>query len=284
MTTIKGNLNVDKAVTLDTTLDVTGDTSVTTFDSTGATSLATNGGAVNIASSGYMTTIKGNLNVDKAVTLDNNLTVSGILTVDGVSRAHVPRGVILMWYGTTSNIPSGWAICDGNQNTPDLRDRFIVGAGNSYTSQQTGGATQVTLQISELPSHSHYIDSEVNQGGSHSHEVEGNTNEKSVPHSHNIVHNELNAQVTWQQYPGNGVGIMVDTNYPPSGSTEGSRALKIAGHTQSNSIKHNHYINLDTEPGGSHNHEIKTNTNNSGGGNSHENLPPYYALYYIMKL
>ena len=96
--------------------------------------------------------------------------------------------------------------------------------------------------------------------------------------------NELNAQVTWQQYPGNGVGIMVDTNYPPSGSTEGSRALKIAGHTQSNSIKHNHYINLDTEPGGSHNHEIKTNTNNSGGGNSHENLPPYYALYYIMKL
>jgi len=80
MTTIKGTLNVDEAVTLDTTLDVTGDTSVSTFDSSGATSLATGGGAVDIASTGLMTTIKGTLNVDEAVTLDNNLS----LVSDGV--------------------------------------------------------------------------------------------------------------------------------------------------------------------------------------------------------
>merc|ERR1712196_477683 len=73
MTTIKGTLNVDEAVTLDTTLDVTGDTSVSTLDSSGATSLATGGGTVNIASSGKMTTIKGTLNVDEAVTLDTTL-------------------------------------------------------------------------------------------------------------------------------------------------------------------------------------------------------------------
>ena len=81
LTTIKGTLNVDEAVTLDTTLDVTGDTSVSTFDSSGATSLATGGGAVNIASSGQLTTIKGTLNVDEAVTLDSTLDVTGDTSV-----------------------------------------------------------------------------------------------------------------------------------------------------------------------------------------------------------
>ena len=66
MTTVKGTLNVDEAVTLDTTLDVTG-----------ATSLATGGGEVNISKSGVMTTVKGTLNVDEAVTLDNALDVTG---------------------------------------------------------------------------------------------------------------------------------------------------------------------------------------------------------------
>jgi len=81
MTTIKGTLNVDEAVTLDTTLDVTGDTSVSTFDSTGATSLATGGGVVDIASTGVMTTVKGTLNVDEAVTLDTTLDVTGDTSV-----------------------------------------------------------------------------------------------------------------------------------------------------------------------------------------------------------
>ena len=75
MTTVKGTLNVDEAVTLDGTLDVTGDASVSTFDSSGETSLATGGGIVNVASTGVMTTVKGTLNVDEAVTLDGTLDV-----------------------------------------------------------------------------------------------------------------------------------------------------------------------------------------------------------------
>ena len=73
------------------TLDVTGDTSVSTFDSSGATSLATGGGAVNVASSGAMTTVKGTLNVDEAVTLDStlgvtgNTSLAGTLSVEGAS-------------------------------------------------------------------------------------------------------------------------------------------------------------------------------------------------------
>ena len=59
MTTVKGTLNAQEAVSLDNTLDVTGDTSVSTFDSSGATSLATGGGAVNISKTGVTTTVKG---------------------------------------------------------------------------------------------------------------------------------------------------------------------------------------------------------------------------------
>jgi len=46
----------------------------------------------------------------------------------------------MLWYGAIVNIPPGWALCDGNNGTPDLRDRFIVGAGNSYAVGATGGA------------------------------------------------------------------------------------------------------------------------------------------------
>ena len=81
MTTVKGTLNVDEAVTLDGTLDVTGDASVSTFDSSGETSLATGGGTVTVASSGVMTTVKGTLNVDEAVTLDGTLDVTGVATL-----------------------------------------------------------------------------------------------------------------------------------------------------------------------------------------------------------
>ena len=138
MTTVKGTLNVDEAVTLDSaldvtddidfgggltqrgpgdnlfgtgdttfvggvtigsTLDVTGDTSVSTFDSTGLTSLATSGGAVNLASAGVMTTVKGTLNVDEAVTLDSTLDVTGDTSVTGL----IATGKVITASGTTGS-------------------------------------------------------------------------------------------------------------------------------------------------------------------------------------
>jgi len=67
----------------------------------------------------------------------------------------VPSGVITMWGGATANIPNGWALCDGTNGTPDLRDRFVVGAGNTYNVDDTGGADSVQLTEAEMPSHSH---------------------------------------------------------------------------------------------------------------------------------
>jgi hypothetical protein len=57
----------------------------------------------------------------------------------------VPRGAIIMWSGSISEIPAGWALCDGTNGTPDLRSRFIVGAGSEYGVGSTGGNSSVNL-------------------------------------------------------------------------------------------------------------------------------------------
>ena len=57
----------------------------------------------------------------------------------------VPSGAIILWSGASDAIPSGYALCDGNNSTPDLRNRFIVGAGSGYTDDQTGGSADATL-------------------------------------------------------------------------------------------------------------------------------------------
>ena len=54
-------------------------------------------------------------------------------------------GMIIAWYGNTGNIPTGFVLCDGNNNTPDLRDRFIVGAGSAYSPGDTGGSKDAVL-------------------------------------------------------------------------------------------------------------------------------------------
>ena len=52
----------------------------------------------------------------------------------------LPSGVILLWFGSIASIPSGYFLCDGNNGTPDLRSRFLVGAGDTYDPGDTGGA------------------------------------------------------------------------------------------------------------------------------------------------
>lgn len=65
----------------------------------------------------------------------------------------VPIGTILMWYG--ERIPDGWALCDGTGGTPDLMGRFPLGSGGDFQFGSSGGSTQYTLGINNIPAHSH---------------------------------------------------------------------------------------------------------------------------------
>ena len=81
----------------------------------------------------------------------------------------IPSGGIILWSGSTASIPSGWYLCNGANGTPDLRDRFVVGAGSSYGVGATGGAASVALSTSNLPSHSYTFSGTTSTGGSHQH-------------------------------------------------------------------------------------------------------------------
>lgn len=54
---------------------------------------------------------------------------------------NIPSGVIVIWSGALVNIPAGWTLCDGNNGTPDLRTRFVIGAGGILDPDATGGTT-----------------------------------------------------------------------------------------------------------------------------------------------
>jgi microcystin-dependent protein len=83
----------------------------------------------------------------------NDLKSTGNLNVTG-SVNFLPKGIIVAWSGTT--VPTGWVLCDGTNSTPDLRDKFILGAGTVYSPNTTGGKRTHILTVDEIPSHNHY--------------------------------------------------------------------------------------------------------------------------------
>ena len=68
------------------------------------------------------------------------------------SDSGVPKGSIIPWYGSLSDIPADWSLCDGSNGTPDLTDRFLLGAGKTYTSGEIGGSNSVEIKAENLPS------------------------------------------------------------------------------------------------------------------------------------
>ena len=138
--TVSGGLTVSGAATLQT-LVVAG-----TSDLTGK--LTARGG---IDMTGGEATLAGNLAVSGQVV--GNLNVGG--KVKEAGNDLLPTGVIVMWSGAANAIPAGWALCDGGSGRPDLRGRFIVGAGGNYSVGGTGGEEKHALTAAEMPSHSH---------------------------------------------------------------------------------------------------------------------------------
>jgi microcystin-dependent protein len=110
---------------------------------------------------------------DSATRSPGDFTVATNLNVGTVTHAHVPRGLISMWSGALDAIPPGWALCDGSNGTPDLRSRFVLGAGPAYAVGAKGGAAAATLVEANMPPHFH--SGTTAASGAHTHDWRGPT-------------------------------------------------------------------------------------------------------------
>ena len=172
--------------------------------------------------------------------------------------AQLPVGTIVAYGGVSA--PSGWQICNGGNpattalqsllgsgnNVPDLRDRFIIGAGSSYGRNDTGGSKDAVLvtHTHNLQNHVHGINLTTNDPGNHQHTY-------------------------IDQY------VVINNGYRPWPASNNDCAAR----------------NVNTGSGGAHTHTVSGNTGNPstnttdtlGESATNKNLPPYYALYYIIK-
>jgi hypothetical protein len=205
------------------------------------------------------------------------------INVAGVANAHIPTGFILLWSGLLSAIPTGWTICDGQNGTPDLRDRFVRGANGDTNVGQEGGADSITLTDDQLPqhAHNHQVDS---ANHTHSH----NSSTKNCPHAHNSNnsgnHGHNMYGISWRRLPGwdnynvPGTGYAIQATNNMNDGTEYGPGV------------HTHYIwahNSNHAHNGQNsnaNHSHTANMANAGNSASITITNPYYALYYMMKL
>lgn len=209
-------------------------------------------------------------------------------------QAAIPSGVILLWSGSVASIPSGWALCNGSSGTPDLRNRFVVGAGSTYAVGDTGGSATSTLTSSELPAHTHSLSASgttSGQSAGHTHTFSGTTSSMSAnaSHTHGVSdpgHQHL--QGPYNARPTTGADAIYGTNDPtPNVGNQLTVANTTGISINSANIDHTHNFSGTTSAvSGDHTHTVTvTGTSGStGSGASFTNLPPYYALAYIMRL
>ena len=171
----------------------------------------------------------GTLDVTGGFLLDGSAGTSGQVLVSAGSGntptwgSGIPSGVIVLWSGSIASIPSGWYLCNGSNGTPDLRNRFVVGAGSTYSVGGTGGSADAIVV-----SHTHTAT--VTDPG----------------HSHTYFRNNV---------------VVGD-------SSEGNNHLDYNDQSQSTS---------------SSTTGISVAISTTGSSGTNANLPPYYALAYIMK-
>jgi hypothetical protein len=159
-------------------------------------------------------------------TSGNLLTSNGTTWASAAPPTSFVTGMIILWSGSIASVPSGWALCDGTSGTPDLRNRFIVGAGSTYAVAATGGSADAIVV-----SHTHTATSTVTDPG-HNH-----TQFSTGPKNNSFD---------------SGTFVGNDQSGPTSTNTTGIT--------------------------------VATTNSSTGSSGTNANLPPYYALAYIMKL
>ena len=239
---VAGNAFVNGGLTVGDSMEVTKDGLAVKGISVGSGGI-TLGGTMTVASGQTLKLAKG----AKISDANGNDMFEAVNAAIGQAA---PRGVIVMWSGAANAIPAGWALCNGANGTPDLRGRFIVGAGTSasdydensdtgvdrgYAVTDKGGKNEVALTKDQMPNHSHLYPNEQ--------ELVNETAKKS----YNAGATMVNIGLKGYQRGGGGDGQISRT-----GSAGGDATDTVVG--------------ID------------------GYAEAHENRPPYYALCFIMKL
>jgi len=165
------------------------------------------------------------------VTIQTYDNLYGIVSATPPAATPIPAGGILLWSGSIGSIPAGYVLCNGSNGTPDLRDRFVVGAGSTYAVNATGGSADAIVVT-----HNHTATSTVTDAG----------------HDHDAI-----------------------TQVSGSSSSGAQFANSFSGSVNTTSTQM-----IQTATTGI---TVATTTANAGTSGTNANLPPYYALCYIMK-
>ena len=250
--------------------------------------------------------VAGNVSVTGTTTLLDDLILGGssgtsgqVVVSQGIGNPPAwgnafVTGMIMMWSGSIASIPSGWALCNGASGTPDLRDRFVVGAGSTYAVNATGGSATTTLLEANLPSHTHSISASGTTSGQsvgHTHTFSGATSGQSQTHTHGI---SISDPTHTHSFP-TGIFNNAGTQFMPQADdgplagtfTTQASSTGITASAGNASQDHTHtYSGTTSDVSANHTHTVTvTGTSGAtGSGTSFTNLPPYYALAYIMKL
>jgi microcystin-dependent protein len=207
----------------------------------------------------------------------NNTQIATTAFATAAAFAAFPSGGIIMWSGSIASIPLGWLLCNGTSGTPDLRDRFIVGAGSTYAVNATGGFATYSLSTAQLPSHTHSISaSGTTSTADVNHTHSGVTDAANVDHSHgiNIQSGAMSANNTHSHSiadPGHSHAFSTNpaspgvlftqgqSGYAPqAGFTGGAPAVQVnpfvqtntTGITGTNTVDINHSHNVSGNTGG----------------------------------
>jgi hypothetical protein len=160
------------------------------------------------------------------VTIQTYDNLYGIVGATPPAATPIPAGGIFLWSGSIGSIPAGYVLCNGSNGTPDLRDRFVVGAGSTYAVDGTGGSANAIVV-----SHTHTATSAVTDPG----------------HTHTV----------------------------PSGAS-GASNYALGGPAGS-------FSSAQTTASNTTGITVATTVDSAGTSGTNANLPPYYALCYIMK-
>jgi len=175
------------------------------------------------------------------VTIQTYDNLYGIIGATPPAATPIPAGGILLWSGSIGSIPAGYVLCNGSNGTPDLRDRFVVGAGSTYSVDATGGSANAIVVT-----HTHTFSETTSTIANHNH-----------------------------------LSYVCDDSATPFYNATAVSGLGTGGVNQGSGEARNY--TSTTSDAGTHSHTVSGTTASAGTSGTNANLPPYYALCYIMK-